>query len=115
MSKLELPSDIAEKVMGMLNPRDVPRALLVYEGGCFFIRGDACTRAELSALTFGEAEIENSDLLKVKNPSFLSECRLIIARALALGFEFRREEDRLNFNLNKMSMMHRRLAPREFA
>lgn len=87
----------------------------MYDNRCFFLRGDACTRAELSALKFDEEEIENSNMLKVNQLTRYSDCRQIIVRALALGFEFRSKEDRLNFNQDNLSVMHRRPTPREFA
>ena len=108
MSKLKLPSDVAKKIAGMLNPKDVPRAILVYQGCRFYIRGDACTEAELKALTFPAEEIDTPNLMKIKGLLTPLGIDPMVARALALGFEFSSPEDRLNSTKNEMFTMHRR-------
>lgn len=115
MSKMELPSDIAEKVVGMLNTKDIPRAVLVFDARsvCFYLRGDACTREELEALGFHQ----DSRLIKTKAlnvPSDVKDARLVPC-ALALGFEFPTDDDKSKFAKCESFVMHRAPAAREFA
>jgi hypothetical protein len=117
MSSLELPSDIADKVVGMLKPRDIPRAVIVlrfvWGESCAFIRGDACTKEELRALKFSEAQIESADLLKRKDFREKDTRDEFVCRALALGFEFRIPEEETQ--IVATSVMRRAPAGREFA
>ena len=135
---MELPSDIAEKVVGMLKPRDVPRAILVFEktirDGCIvpanfsidhndekykdlsaYIRGDACTKEELRALKFSDTQIESADLLKRKDFGDRESSNEFVVRALALGFEFRSPEDEKQLVKSTTFVMRRAPASREFA
>jgi hypothetical protein len=114
MSSLELPSDIADKVVGMLKPRDVPRAVIVHAETCAFIRGDACTTEELRALKFSEAQIGNANLLKRKDFETKTDSDNFVYHALALGFEFRTPEDEKK-GLKNTFVMSRAQASREFA
>jgi hypothetical protein len=117
MSSLELPSDIADKVVGMLKPRDVPRAIMVivYAESCAFIRGDACTMEELLALKFSEAQIGNANLLKRRDFDTKADSDDFVCRALALGFEFRTPEDEKQLVKSTTFVMRRAQASREFA
>jgi hypothetical protein len=115
MSSLELPSDIADKVVGMLKPRDIPRAVIVHTETCAFIRGDACTKEELRALKFSDTQIESADLLKRKDFETKTDSNEFVVRALALGFEFRHPEDEKQLVNITTFVMRRAPANREFA
>jgi hypothetical protein len=115
MSSLELPSDIADKVVGMLKPRDIPRAVIVYAESCAFIRGDACTKEELRALKFSDTQIDSADLLKRKDFGDRESSNEFVVRALALGFEFRTPEDEKQLVKSTTFVMRRAPANREFA
>ncbi len=117
MSSLELPSDIANKVVGMLKPRDAPRAIMVivYADMCALVRGDACTKEELRALKFSEAQIMNDNALKRKNFDHKVDINEFVYHALALGFEFRTPEEENKLVKDTTFVMRRAQASREFA
>ena len=115
MSSLELPSDIANQVVGMLKPRDKPRAVIVHAESCAFIRGDACPMEELRALKFSDAQIGNANLLKRRDFDTKADSDDFVCCALALGFEFRTPEDEKKGIKNTTFVMGRAQASREFA
>jgi hypothetical protein len=115
MSRLELPSDVAEKVVEMLNPRDAHRAIISYKDRIVFIRKDTCTKEELLALGFSNDQIENGGLLTSKGLKSTYDVEEFICRAVALGFEFCTIEHMDKFVSSKSFVMHRRPVPREFA
>ena len=115
MSRLELPSDVAEKVVEMLNPRDAHRAIIAYVHMKAFIRKDTCTKEELLALDFSDSQIENGELMMYKDFRGAYEYEYFICRAVALGFEFCTIEHMDKFVKIDSFVMHRRPVPREFA
>jgi hypothetical protein len=115
MSRLELPSDVAEKVVEMLNPRDAHRAIISCRALTVYIRKDTCTKEELLALGFSDDEIENGGLLTSKGFQYRHDVEYFICRAVALGFEFCTIEHMDKFVKNDSFVMHRRPVPREFA
>jgi hypothetical protein len=118
MSRLELPSDVAEKVVEMLNPRDAHRAIIACVHNKVFIRKDTCTKEELLALDFSDSQIENGELIMYKDFMSAYEADYFICRAVVLGFEFYTIEHMDKFvrkDGNNSFVMHRRPVPREFA
>jgi hypothetical protein len=115
MSRLELPSDVAEKVVEMLNPRDAHRAIIACVDDRVFIRKDTCTKEELLALGFPDTETEHGGLMMCHVFMSTYEADYFIGRAVVLGFEFCTIEHMDKFVSSKSYVMHRRPVPREFA
>jgi hypothetical protein len=57
MSKLELPADVADKVVGMLKPKFRPPAVMIFKEGCFGLGGSHKRTIVMKAGTLSKEEL----------------------------------------------------------
>ena len=114
MSKLELPLEIAEKVVGMVKVKSRPFGVLIVEDclvGDFVkarIHEEAVSQAERVALRFRETRQIGMMRWWIRNssaePGGVDE---LVYAALALGFAFRLSADRARWRLRQPFEMYR--------
>jgi hypothetical protein len=119
MSKLELPADVANKVVGMLKVKKLPKVMLIFECetyGSFVkilegsLNPDECKSMKISRQTFSHYG-PGYEFGTIENQQALDD---LVYFAMSNGFEFQCEADRERWRNHKNFEMYR-VAVREFA
>lgn len=117
MSTLEFPPDIANKIVGMLKPKERPFAVMIFQSlgnsaGQYDvkIKSDSLSLAEKEALGFDKrlpskacTGIDFYDVF-VRTPHFMDEW---VHTALSMEFVFRTEADRARWQKRESFEMYR--------
>ena len=107
-ASLELPSDVADKIVGMLSPTERPLAVLCVS------RVDTASRRMSGRLRAGTVTDGERALLKLTNDgdgfwstAYMHFTKDLVHMALALGFSFRGEADRARWQAGEDFELYR--------
>jgi hypothetical protein len=107
MSKLELPADVADKVIGMLKPKHHPLAVMIFKEGCF---GSRAPHQRTIVMKAGALSEEELSFLVGNRPIITweeSNCPEFAGKTAYEHHVFKKEtKGKLELDLHKLDVMN---------